>query len=88
MRNFAKITFVALAMAVVPLAYTQAQTSVQFDFGNVAIGYSDGYWDRTHQWHAWERAEHREAYRAAKNAEFHEWKHDRDADKGWHERKW
>ena len=63
-----------------------AQTTVTFDTGNVAIGYSDGYWDRNHGWHNWAREEDMRAYRAAKNAEWHEWKHDRDKDMGWHER--
>jgi hypothetical protein len=69
--------------ATVGIAYAD---SVTFNAGNVAIGYSDGYWDRGHTWHTWERAEHRDTYRAAKNAEYHEWKHDRDRDMGWHER--
>ncbi len=25
--------------------------------GGVAFGYSDGYWDRGHQWHAWRNAD-------------------------------
>ena len=57
-----------------------------FDVGNVAIGYNDGYWDRAHTWHAWEKPEYRDTYRAAKGAEYHEWRHDRDKDMGWHER--
>jgi hypothetical protein len=58
----------------------------RFDAGNVAIGYSDGYWDHGHRWHAWRADKDREAYREAKNGEYHEWKHDRDKDMGWHER--
>ncbi len=61
--------------------------SVSFNVGDVAIGYSDGYWDRGHTWHTWAQPEHRAAYQAAKNAEFHEWNHDRDKDMGWHERR-
>ena len=79
---------VALAGAAFGTSTIASAQSVTFDVGNVAIGYSDGYWDRTHNWHAWERPEHLTTYRAAKNAEFHEWKHDRDKDMGWHERKW
>ena len=52
----------------------------------MAIGYNDGYWDRNHAWHAWERDADRDAYRKAKDAEYHDWKHDRDKDMGWHER--
>jgi len=85
MKEFTKTVIVAVALAAAPAGLAFAD-SVQFDLGNVAIGYSDGYWDRGHQWHAWDRPEHRNAYRAEKNAEFHEWKHDRDKDMGWHER--
>ena len=85
-------TLAAAAIAAALATFTisnvaMAQATVTFSTGNVAIGYSDGYWDRTHNWHAWERAEHRDLYRAERNAEFHEWKHDRDKDMGWHERR-
>jgi hypothetical protein len=84
MNKFTKMALVAVALAAAPtMAFSQ---SVSFNLGNVAIGYNDGYWDRAHNWHAWERAEHRDAYRAEKSAEYHEWKHDRDRDMGWHER--
>ncbi len=84
MNKFIKTAIVAVALAGAP-AMVFAQ-SVTFDVGNVAIGYSDGYWDRGHTWHAWEKPEYRDTYRAAKGAEYHEWKHDRDKDMGWHER--
>ena len=73
----------ALVVGVAGIAYAD---SITFSTGNVAIGYSDGYWDRSHVWHSWERAEHRRAYQAERNAEYHEWRHDRDKDMGWHER--
>jgi hypothetical protein len=57
--------------------------SITFTTGDVAIGYSDGYWDRGHAWHS---HHDRDAYRHSRNAEYHEWKHDRDRDMGWHER--
>jgi hypothetical protein len=80
------ITAASLATSIVGTANAQSQAVVTFDTGNVAIGYSDGYWDRTHNWHAWQAEKDRQAYQAAKNAEYHEWKHDRDKDMGWHER--
>jgi len=85
MRTIVKSSVLAIALAagVGGIAYAD---SITFSTGNVAIGYSDGYWDRAHQWHAWQREEDRRAYRAAKEAEYHEWKHDRDRDMGWHER--
>jgi hypothetical protein len=85
------IAIAASALTAVPLATSFVGASkayadsVRFEVGNVAIGYSDGYWDREHHWHGWEKAEHRDAYRAARNAEYHDWQHDRDKDMGWHE---
>ena len=73
----------ALAGGLSGIAYAD---SITFSTGNVAIGYSDGYWDRQHAWHEWRRTEDRRAYQAEKNAEYHEWRHDRDRDMGWHER--
>jgi hypothetical protein len=58
---------------------------VSFSLGEVAIGYNDGYWDKSHQWHEWQNTDHRDAYKSAKGSEYHEWKHDRDPDQGWHE---
>jgi len=83
MNKFIKTAIVTVALAAAPAAFAQ---SVTFDVGNVAIGYNDGYWDRGHTWHAWDQPAHRDAYRVAKGAEYHEWKHDRDKDMGWHER--
>ncbi len=85
MNKFLKIGVVSAVLAIAPAA--AFADSVTFDVGNVAIGYNDGYWDRGHVWHTWEKPEYREHYRAAKGAEYHEWKHDRDKDMGWHERR-
>jgi hypothetical protein len=83
--KFIKIAAVTAVLAAAPaVAFAD---SLQFDIGNVAIGYNDGYWDRGHVWHAWEKPEYRETYRASRNAEYHEWRHDRDKDMGWHERR-
>jgi hypothetical protein len=83
--KFIKIAAVSVALAAAPvIAFAD---SVQFDVGNVAIGYNDGYWDRGHAWHTWEQPAHRDLYRAAKGAEYHEWAHNRDKDMGWHERR-
>jgi hypothetical protein len=76
----------ALTLVIVGGAGISHAQTVTFSTGNVGIGYSDGYWDRSHAWHAWERDADRDAYRASKNAEYHEWRHDRDKDMGWHER--
>jgi len=90
MKKFMVSAAIAFALAGATFATSNvamAQASVTFDVGNVAIGYSDGYWDSGHTWHTWAQPAHRDSYRAAKGAEFHEWNHDRDKDMGWHDRK-
>ena len=55
-------TFALLAStAVVPAV---ARPVVQFDFGNVAVGYRDGYQDNRHQWHHWNRRSDAVSYRS------------------------
>ena len=87
--------FLALALAgatltgVVTVGVTPAYAAdvgVSFNLGDVAIGYSDGYWDHNHQWHKWQSAKHRQAYQHADGAEYHATKHTRTANQGWHER--
>ena len=92
MRLSTKIVFTAVALAAAPMAALAPQAAraadvdVSVNPGIVAFGYSDGYWDRGHAWHAWHNDHDRDAYRHSRNAEYHEWKHDRDRDMGWHER--
>lgn len=54
-------------------------------FGNVAYGYQDGYWDRSHHWNNWQNDEEMRNYRSASNNHYNDWKHDRDSDQGWHD---
>ena len=61
--------FVAAANA--PAA---AAPTIRFDFGNVQLGYSDGYWDNGHKWHAWRRGE-LARYRAEHRDTYHAWRH-------------
>ena len=56
--------------------------------GGIAFGYSDGYWDRAHNWHAWRNAQEAAAWRAENREHYYEWKHDRDASMGWHEERY
>jgi hypothetical protein len=56
---------------------------VTFALGNVAYGYTDGYWTRSHEWHASEKPEYVETYRKRPGARCYEYRHDRDADVGW-----
>jgi hypothetical protein len=87
-------TFVALALtgatvtgaAVVgaPIAHA-ADVGVSLNVGDVAIGYSDGYWDHGHQWHKWQSADHRQAYQRTNGAEYHAGRHTKAPNHGWHE---
>ncbi len=85
MRSILGAGVLALALSGAFATLSLAQ-SVSFNVGDVHIGYSDGYWDRSHVWHKWDRDADRDTYRRSKEAEYHEWKHDRDKDMGWHER--
>jgi hypothetical protein len=57
---------------------------VGVNVGDVAFGYQDGYWDRSHQWHQWRNNQEMNDYRNAPNNHYNDYKHDRDADHGWH----
>jgi hypothetical protein len=52
-----------------------AAVHVGFDIGNVSIGYSDGYYDNAHHWHAWRRAADMRAWRNAHADMYHAWRH-------------
>ena len=55
----AGVLSVAGFASIVPAA--AQPSSFSFRMGDVAIGYSDGYYDRSHNWHQWRNArEHRE----------------------------
>ncbi|HUN52716.1 MAG TPA: hypothetical protein VMU42_16440 [Candidatus Sulfotelmatobacter sp.] len=87
MKRTLAITF-ALACAVVPLAHqtpAAAQASVTVTTPGIAFGYSDGYWDQNHGWHAWRDAREARSWRDAHRDHYYAWKHDRDRDLGWRE---
>jgi len=88
-----KALLVASTVAVLPLAVStpaaaRSNVAVTFDYGNVAFGYNDGYWDRDHRWHRWRNVEERRRYRAAYREHYYDWRHDRyrDHDHGWRDR--
>jgi hypothetical protein len=68
MKTSWKILLAAAALSTASLAATapaSAQpTSFSFRVGDVAFGYSDGYYDRYHNWHAWRNAREHNWYRA------------------------
>ena len=51
-----------------------------FRVGDVAIGYSDGYYDRSNRWHRWHHAREREWYRVNYRDRYHARRYDRDRD--------
>lgn len=57
--------------------------AISLDFGNVAFGYRDGYWDNGHTWHRWGDDRHRDSYRNYRGNRYNDWNHDRDGDDGW-----
>ena len=77
-----KAALVALSLAALPLS-AQASEHVTIDFGIIAFGYNDGYWDRNHHWHHWRHHSDWERYRAEQREHAYEWRHDRDHDHGW-----
>jgi hypothetical protein len=84
---------IAIALALTGAALTGANTaaradnvSVSFHLGDVAIGFSDGYWDHDHHWHRWHSSRHRHAYEHAHGSEYYAYRHTRVANNGWHDR--
>ena len=70
-----------LSSAAVSLPAT-ARTGVTIDFGNVGIGYRDGYYDRGHQYHRWGRGD-AVSYRAKYHDNYRDMNHGRDHNRGW-----
>ena len=67
--------FVAiLPFALMPAAH--ATVGIQFNIGNVAIGYTDGYYDRDHHWHRWAHNGDMERWRHDHESDWHAWRHD------------
>lgn len=64
-------------------APAHAAVSVQFDSGSVAFGYSDGYWDRSHQWHRWPTATTRNTWRDHNRGHYYSHAHTRGHGGGW-----
>lgn len=68
MRTSVKILLAAAALSTASLAATapaSAQpTHFSFRVGDVAMGFSDGYYDRDHRWHHWRNAREHNWYRS------------------------
>jgi len=70
-------------LTILPLTVTlpaAARPAVTIDFGNVAVGYRDGYRDQNHRYHPWARNQ-AQAYRTKYRDNYRDMTHDRD--KSW-----
>ena len=79
MRTILKSVVVSLALIGAPLGSITAANAaaiVTFDIGNVAVGYSDGYYDNDHNWHRWAHPADAQHFRAAHKDTYHTWRHD------------
>ena len=92
MKHLFSGTLFALALATAPVI-TAAPAAAAVDFsvslGNAAFGYSDGYWDRDHQWHTWRNRDEQRYFRTHYAEHYVNSKHDRDREhQGWREERW
>lgn len=62
-KSFQRIFPIALLTATIAVPAV-AQAAVHVDFGNVAVGYRDGYQDNHHQWHHWRHPSDAVTYRS------------------------
>ena len=91
MKHLIQGALISLALAGSPIvAAAPAFAAVDFSIslGNAAFGYSDGYWDRDHHWHAWRNAEEQRYFRDHYREHYAGNRHDRDRndrDQGWRE---
>jgi hypothetical protein len=88
MRRNLKIALAAIALGVAPVVAISPPVAAQsvgvtVSVPGIAFGYSDGYWDQQHHWHAWKSREQMDAWRQANAAHFYERRHDADAAAGW-----
>jgi hypothetical protein len=84
MKNTLKMALIASAICTAGFLGTvpaSAQpTGFSFRVGDVAIAYSDGYYDHRHRWHAWRNAREHNWYRTNYHARYHSYRRDRDRD--------
>ncbi|MGB8363366.1 MAG: hypothetical protein ACLQUZ_18630 [Rhizomicrobium sp.] len=52
-----------------------AQIGISVNFGDVAIGYRDGYYDSHHRWHRWAHPDDYKNYSHAHPEHFHDMNH-------------
>tara|TARA_R110002074_G_scaffold60236_4_gene146105 strand:+ start:7986 stop:8315 length:330 start_codon:yes stop_codon:yes gene_type:complete len=86
MKKIIRATIVMVGLASAGLAMTStpslAGVSINLDFGSVATGYQDGYWDNNHHWHNWRSDEEMHQYRAKHGHKYNNWKRSGKQDRG------
>ena len=76
MRNALKSAAIIVAVGTVLTVSGLANAAtVAVDFGNVSVGFADGYRDNNNGWHSW-RASDASRYRKAHGEQYHAWRHD------------
>jgi hypothetical protein len=78
----ATLAFAAAPLATIPPPAAAQGVSVTIN-PDIAFGYSDGYWDRNHQWHKWRNHEESEGWRRQNADHYYDRQHDREKDAGW-----
>jgi hypothetical protein len=85
MKLTTKTALLALSLTAMPFAAARAAEHISIDFGTIAFGYTDGYWDRDHHWHRWHHHRDWERYREERREHAYEYRHTHDRDRGWHD---
>jgi len=83
MKSHIRAALFASAFALLPLASSvpsQARATVAIDFGNVAVGYRDGYRDQKQQYHRWAHKQDAQTYRTQHSENYRDMNHNRDHD--------
>lgn len=95
MKHIINGALIALALAAAPMAVAPAQARAAVDFsvslGNAAFGFSDGYWDRDHHWHAYRSRAEGRYFRDHFKDHYIASRHNRDRkdrNMGWREEHW
>lgn len=88
MNKLLKTAIVALGVTGFAYSATVPASAAGFaiDFGNVAIGYSDGWYDHDHHWHRWHDMREARYYRDHHRHSYYGWRHDdrHHRHHGWH----
>jgi hypothetical protein len=90
MGNPIKIALLAAALVAGPVVVSHSAKAdhVTVSLGNIAFGYSDGYWDRDHHWHKWHNRHEAETWRAANADHYYDRPHSHEQGGGWRDEHW